>query len=144
MRNRIFLAVLAFAAAGFAQAQTKINITAVQAQDGDKQVQGTDAVIELNHAEGSGNAFILNAGDLVVKLGAKVTTQNVKRSSLKDSAVNLVMDISMKAGRDKDSKHVEKIFYMDQKRSATVTQRFNFKQGINMRTITLSFSVAVE
>ncbi len=125
-------------------AQTKITISEVRAVDRQDTVRGTDATIQLNGAEGSGNAYILNAGELVVKLGAKVSTHNVARSSMKDSAVNLIMEIAMKAGRDKDNKRVEKIFYMDQSRTGTVAQRFTFKQGLNVRTISLSFNVAVE
>lgn len=130
--------------ASIATAQTKINITNVQAKDGEQSLQGTDATIQLNGAEGSGNAVILQSGDVMVKTGARVSTQNVRRSSLKDSAVNLVMEIAMKVGREKDSKRVEKIFYLDQKRTGTITQKFTFKQGINVRTITLTFNVEVE
>jgi hypothetical protein len=130
--------------ASIATAQTKINITNVQAKDGEHSLQGTDATIQLNGAEGSGNAVILQSGDVMVKTGARVSTQNVRRSSLKDSAVNLVMEIAMKVGREKDSKRVEKIFYLDQKRTGTITQKFTFKQGINVRTITLTFNVEVE
>ena len=54
------------------------------------------------------------------------------------------LEINLKAGTDKDNKRVEKIFFMDQARTATVSQKFNFKQGITMRPITLTFNIAVE
>lgn len=136
-----FLSVLAGLSAA---AQTRITISHVFAVTGQDTVRGTDAVIQLNKAEGSGDALILATGDLSAKLNAKVSSHNVRRSSVKDSAVNLIMDIALKAGRDKDNKHVEKIFYMDQQRSTVVTQRFNFKQGITMRPVLLSFNVAIE
>ncbi len=132
--------VLSFAAA----AQTKVLFSQVQAMDRQDSLRGTDATIQLTGTEGSGSAMLVQHGDIAVKVGAKVSTHNVARSSVKDSAVNLILDIAMKAGRDKDSKRVEKIFYMDQKRSGTVSQRFTFKQGLDVRTITLTFNVAVE
>lgn len=142
--SRLLLLSVLVPACLIATAQTKVTITAVQAVDGQNTVQGTDASIELARAEGSGGTPILSAGDLTAKVQAKVSSHNVRRSSVKDSAVNLIMEISMQAGKDKDSKRVEKIFYMDQARTSTVTQKFNFKHGITMRTITLSFNVAVE
>lgn len=132
--------VLSYAAA----AQTKVLFSHVQAMDRQDSLRGTDATIQLTGTEGSGSAMLVQHGDIAVKVGAKVSTHNVARSSVKDSAVNLILDIAMKAGRDKDSKRVEKIFYMDQKRSGTVSQRFTFKQGLDVRTITLTFNVAVE
>lgn len=142
--SRLLLLSVLVPACLIATAQTKVTITAVQAVDGQNTMQGTDASIELARAEGSCGTPILSAGDLTAKVRAKVSSHNVRRSSVKDSAVNLIMEISMKAGKDKDSKRVEKIFYMDQARTSTVTQKFNFKHGITMRTITLSFNVAVE
>ena len=136
------LAALFLASSSFAQ--TKINFSDVRALDRQDSLHGTDATIQLNKAEGSDNAFLMHAGDMIVKVTAKVSTHKSPRSSLKDSAVNLDLDITMNAGNQKDTKHVEKIFYMDQKRSGTVTQKFNFKNGIDMRTITLTFNVAIE
>ncbi|MBK9758742.1 MAG: hypothetical protein IPO90_01925 [Flavobacteriales bacterium] len=68
----------------------------------------------------------------------------MRRSSLKDSAVNVIFEIDMNAGKDRDNKRVEKIFYLDQSRTGTVTQRFNFKDGITMRGITLKFDVEIK
>ena len=144
MMRRLLLPLAALLLATSAFAQTKIDFSDVRALDRNDSLHGTDATIQLNKAEGSDNAVLMTAGDVIVKVTAKVTTHKSPRSSLKDSAVNLDLDITMKAGKEKDTKHVEKIFYMDQKRRGTVTQRFNFKNGINMRTITLTFNVSIE
>lgn len=144
MKNKpLVLAALLLASAA-ATAQTRISFTDIRAVDGADTLRGNDISMELKRAEGSDNTLLLNAGDIAVRVQAKVSSHNVRRSSVKDSAVNLIMDISMKAGRDKDGKRVEKIFYMDQKCSTLVNQRFNFKQGITMRPVTLLFNVTLE
>ena len=135
---------LIVALGGPASAQTRINFSNVMAVDHGDTLRGADVTVQLNRAEGSQQAILLQSGDISVKIGAKVSTQNVQRSSLKDSAVNLVMDIALKAGKDKDSKQVQKIFYMDQERTTKVTQRYNFKHGIDMRTVTLLFNATIE
>lgn len=144
MKTKLWVLAAVLSAATAATAQTRISFTHVRAVDGGDTLRGNDISVELKRAEGSDNALLLNAGDIAVRVQAKVSSHNVRRSSVKDSAVNLIMDISMKAGRDKDSKRVEKIFYMDQKRSTLVNQRFNFKQGITMRPITLLFNATLE
>lgn len=135
---------LALAASTALMAQTQIVITNVKAVEKDNTVTGQDVTIQLDKAEGSDRAVILASGDLQAKVRAKVNTHNSARSSLKDSAVNLIFEIDLKAGKDKDNKRVEKIFYLDQSRTTTVTQRFNFKSGITMRGITLSFDCEIK
>lgn len=125
-------------------AQTRIIFSEVRALDRQDSIQGTDATIQLNRAEGKDDTVILSAGDVTVKVRAKVKTHSSPRSSLKDSAVNLTLDLFTQAGKEKDKKRVEKIFYLDQSRTGTVTQRFNFKNGLDMRSITLSFKVTIE
>lgn len=125
-------------------AQTQVLITNVTVTEKDAHQSGAGATIQLGGDEGSARAVIYENGDLRVKLWCKVSTHNVRRSSLKDSAVNLIFEIDMDAGKDHDNKRVEKIFYLDQSRTTTVTQRFNFKNGITMRGITLSFDAEVK
>lgn len=125
-------------------AQTRIAISNVTLTEKENVTNGSNTTLELKKAEGSERQVIYAGGDTEVKLWAKVSTHNVRRSSLKDSAVNVIFEIDMKAGRDKDNKRVEKIFYLDQSRTSTVTQRFNFKDGITMRGITLKFDVEIQ
>lgn len=138
----LFLGIFLIVASGWAQ--TKIVFSEVRALDRQDSLHGNDVTIQLNHAEGKDNTVILTAGDVNVKVRAKVKTHSSPRSSLKDSAVNLTLDLSVQAGKGQDNKRVEKIFYLDQSRSGIVTQRFNFKNGLDMRSITLSFKVSIE
>ena len=138
----LLLGTLLIVASGWAQ--TRIIFTEVRALDRQDSLHGNDVTIQLNRAEGKENTVILSAGDVNVKVRAKVKTHSSPRSSLKDSAVNLTLDLTVQAGKGKDNKRVEKIFYLDQSRSGVVTQRFNFKNGLDMRSITLSFNVSIE
>lgn len=144
MKRHLLLFLGMFLVVAFGWAQTRIVFTEVRALDRQDSLHGKDVTIQLNRAEGKDNTVILSAGDVNVKVRAKVKTHSSRRSSLKDSAVNLTLDLSVQAGKGKDNKRVEKIFYLDQSRSGVVTQRFNFKSGLNMRSVTLSFNVSIE
>ena len=141
---RTFLTSFALVAALVAAAQTQVLITNVSVTEKESSSTGNGTTIQLNHDEGADRAVIYEQGDLRAKVWCKVSTHNVRRSSLKDSAVNLMFEIDLDAGRDHDNKRVEKIFYMDQTRTTTITQKFNFKQGINMRVVTLKFDAEIK
>ena len=144
MKRHLFILLCSLLMSSSTWAQTRIIFSEVRALDRQDSIQGTDATIQLNRAEGKDDTVILSAGDVTVKVRAKVKTHSSPRSSLKDSAVNLTLDLFTQAGKGKDKKRVEKIFYLDQSRTGTVTQRFNFKNGLDMRSITLSFKVTIE
>lgn len=144
MKHFPLVLLIALFVAGPVRAQTKVHITGVRVIDAHDTLRAPDVQLQLNRSEGSATAVPFAARDLHAGIRAKVANHNVRRSSLKDSAVNLALDINLKAGKSKDKKHVEKIFYMDQARTGSVVQRFNFKQGISMRTIVLSFDITIE
>jgi hypothetical protein len=130
------------------QAQTLVEITNVKVTQGEQTAQGNNVTLDpkgqLNKAEGADRALIFESGDVSVKLWCKVSTHNSRRSSLKDSAVNMIYEIDMKAGKDKDNKRLERIFYLEESRKTTVKQKFTFKQGITMRVITLEFDAEIK
>ena len=144
MKRYLFLILGSLLLATSSWAQTRIIFSEVRAMEPQDSLHGNDVTIQLNRAEGKDNTLLLAAGDVNVKVRAKVKTHSSPRSSLKDSAVNLTLDLFTQAGNRKDKKRVEKIFYLDQSRSGTVTQRFNFKNGLDMRPLTLSFKVTIE
>ncbi len=144
MTQRCIILLLAMSMGLWARAQSKITISQVQAVDGQTTLQGTDATIQLGRAEGRGSATVLSSGGVEAKVQAKVSSHHVRRSSVKDSAVNVILEISMRAGKDKDTQRVEKIFYLEQSRTSVVSKTFNFKKGITMRPIALTFNIALE
>lgn len=145
---KYLLTATALCAAAVLSAQTRVKITNVTITEKDQVTQGMDVTLDpsgqLNQAEGADRALIFDQGDVKVKLWCKISTHNSKRSSLKDSAVNMIYEIDMKAGKDKDNKRLEKIFYMDQSRTTTITQKFTFKEGITMRVISLKFDAEIK
>lgn len=146
MKN--LLCMLALCTATVLSAQTRVKITNVTIAEKERTANGMDVTLDpsgqLNQAEGADRAVIFNEGDVQVKLWCKISTHNSKRSSLKDSAVNMIYEIDMKAGKDKDNKRLEKVFYLDQSRTTTITQKFTFKEGITMRLITLKFDAEIQ
>lgn len=145
---RTLLSAAALCAITLLNAQTRVKISNVSITEKDRSSQGMEVTLDpsgqLNKAEGADRAVIFNEGDVQVKLWCKISTHNSKRSSLKDSAVNMIYEIDMKAGKDKDNKRLEKIFYLDQSRTTTITQKFTFKEGITMRLITLKFDAEIQ
>lgn len=144
---RAILSALTFLGATLLIAQTSVKISNVTLTEKEQTTQGLEVTLDpkgqLNDAEGADRSLIYEQGDTRVKLWCKVSTHDSRRSSLKDSAVNMIFEIDMKAGNDKDNKRIEKIFYLDQSRKTTVNQKFNFKHGITMRVITLQFDAEI-
>ena len=141
--RHLMLLLLLVVATG-ATAQTRIHFRDIRVVEKGDTLRGADVTMELRGAEGTERGGLFSAGDVSVQAKARVTSHNVRRSSVKDGAVNLVMEVDMHAGRDKDNKRIEKIFYLDQARTSAVVQRFTFKDGITMRGITLLFNCAIE
>jgi hypothetical protein len=121
-------------------AQTQVKITNVKILDGDREVIGNDQTASLKGAEGSERFVLHNDPTYMVKTWFKVSTHNVARSSVKDGAVNLIMQLDLFVGdKRQDQKRVERIFYAGDKRTTSYLERFTMKTGINVRTITVSF-----
>lgn len=141
---RTLLAAFALSMATALAAQTQVKITNVKIMDGDREIAGNDQTASLNNAEGSERIVLHDDGEYKVKVWFKVSTHNVARSSLKDSAVNLIMQLDLFVGEKKqDQRRVEKIFYMDQKRSTSFKERFTMKKKTNVRVITVTFDAEV-
>ena len=142
---KAFISLLAFLIlAQLSIAQTVVRITGVSLTENETSIPGQDAMLVLGSDEGSRRSFILTASDATAEVWAKVSTHNVRRSSVKDGAVNLMMEIDLIVGGDKDNRRVERIFYAGDARTARISERFTFKNGINVRTLVLAFDIAVE
>ena len=141
---RTIITAIALAAVTTICAQTQVKITNVVIVDGDRTIQGNDQVFSLNSAEGADHVVLYNADGYILKCWFKVSTHDSPRSSVKDSAVNLIMQLRLFVGNKKqDERRVEKIFYSDQARKASYSEKFNMKTGINIRAITVSFDAEV-
>lgn len=141
---RTLLSAITIAISTALAAQTQVKITNVVIVDGDKTVQGTDQTYTLNNAEGSDHVVLYEAGEYKLKCWFKVSSHDVARSSVKDSAVNLIMQLRLFVNdRKEDERRVEKIFYMDKARKTSYKEKFVMKKKIDVRVITISFDAEV-
>jgi hypothetical protein len=120
-------------------AQTTFRVTEVRITEKEQTTNGTDVTVNLRNDEGSKGVVIYAAQDLEVKGHFKVKSHNVARSSMKNSAVYLTMVLKLKSDGKTDQREVQKVFYMEDKRDATFTEKFVIKRGINTRVITVTF-----
>ncbi|MCC7501103.1 MAG: hypothetical protein IT229_01145 [Flavobacteriales bacterium] len=126
-------------------AQTKVKITNVTITSQEQETKGANATSVLNGSEGSERITLFTDGAYAVRTWMKVSTHKSPRSSVKDSAVNLIMELDLlENGKKKDNRRVEKIFYMDQKRTTTFSEKFVIKKGIDVRTIAVKFDAEIE
>ena len=142
----IRLALLIFASlfACSLNAQTIYRITNVTITEKEQVTNGQDVTAEIRGAEGTDRVQILAGQDIELRSSVKVSTQNVKRSSLKSSAVNAIFEIDLKVDGKKDNRRVEKIYYMDQERRSHFKEKFVFKNGNQVRVLTVEFDGSLE
>lgn len=125
-------------------AQTIYRITNVTITEKDQVTNGQDVTAEIRGAEGTDRVQILAGQDIELRSSVKVSTQNVKRSGLKSSAVNAIFEIDLKVDGKKDNRRVEKIYYMDQERRSHFKEKFVFKNGNQVRVLTVEFDGSLE
>lgn len=132
--------VLAFT--GFSQ--TLFRITNVTITEKENVRAGTDVTATIKGDEGSDRVVIFTDQGIIVKAWVKVSTHNVRRSSLKDSAVNAIFELDLIVDGKKDERRVEKIFYGDQTRATHLSEKFVIKRGTSVRVISVAFDGSLE
>jgi hypothetical protein len=142
---RTILLSLFLLAGTLLQSQTIVKISNVTITEKENLTNGTDVTTALHGAEGSERVMLFTDGPTTIRTWFKVSTHKSPRSSIKDSAVNLIMELDLlENGKKKDNRRVEKIFYMDQARSTTFSEEFVIKSGINVRVLKVKFDAAIE
>ncbi len=144
MMRRLLLPLAALLLATSSFAQTKINFSDVRALDRTDSLHGMDATLQLDKSSETNGALLINTGDVIVKVNVKVSNDASSASGPKDPDVELALDITMKAGKQKETQHVVKAFRKSKKNGDTMTQQFNFRTGNETRTITVTFNVSIE
>ncbi len=125
-------------------AQTVYRISNATITEKDQVQKGMDVSAMIKGAEGSDRVVIFAGQDVTLESRVKVSTQNVKRSSVKSSAVNAIFEIDLRVDGKKDNRRVEKIYYMDQERRSHFKEKFVFKEGNKVRVITVEFDGTLE
>lgn len=125
-------------------AQTIYKISNVTITEKEQVQNGMDVSAMIKGAEGSDRVVVFAGQAITLESRVKVSTQNVKRSSLKSSAVNAIFEIDLKVDGQKDNRRVEKVYYMDQERKSHFKEKFVFKTGNQVRVITVEFDGSLE
>ena len=142
LRHLTFLTCTLLILPCFSQSVFRVqNVTVTEKEE---VVRGHEVTANMNKDEGSDRVIIFNDRGILVKAWVKVSTHNVRRSSVKDSAVNVIFELDIIVDGKKDERRVEKIFYGDQARSTHIKEKFTIKEGITMRVITVDFDGSLE
>jgi hypothetical protein len=141
---RLIALPVAIALASALNAQTLYRISNVTITEKESTVNGLDVTAEIKGSEGSDRVVMYAGQDMELRSKVKVSTQNVARSSLKSSAVNAIFEIDLVVDGKKGNRRVEKIYYMDQERASKFSEKFVFKNGNQVRVITVAFEGRLE
>ena len=142
--KRIIPIMLFLLTVGMAHAQTRFQVTNVTVTENDRVMTATDATALMGGVEGSDRVVLFDQDGIQVRAWVKVSTHHVRRSSVKDGAVNAIFELDLEVAGTRDERRVEKIFYAGQERRTTITEKFTIKNGIDMRVITVSYEGRIE
>lgn len=142
--TRILPSLLFLLTVGMAQAQTRFQISNVTVTENERVMSGNDATAQMGGAEGSDRVVIFDQDGIRVRAWVKVSTHKVRRSSVKDGAVNAIFELDLELSGKKDGRRVEKIFYAGQERTTRISEKFTIKSGIDVRVITVSYQGRIE
>ncbi len=129
--------------ATFTQAQTLVKITNITITENEQVLQGADVTAEMPKGEGTDRLILYAGQNMTADTWIKVNTHNVRRSSLKDGAVNMMFEIDLVVNGKKDNRRVERIFYAGQERKTRISEKFTIKKGLDMRVITVSYDAEI-
>jgi hypothetical protein len=141
---RFFTTTLLVACATLAMAQTQLHISNLTVTEKDDVRRGTDVTASLNRAQGKKGLVIFADQQYAVEGTFKVKTHNVRRQSAKQGAVYLTMNMRLKVDGKRHKRLVQKTFYAEQDRTASFSEAFLIKRGIDVRKITVAFDGRIQ
>jgi hypothetical protein len=142
MTRAIIFSLMAMTAT-FTQAQTLVKVTNITITENDQVLEGASVTAEMPKGEGSDRIILYADQNIAADTWIKVNTHNVRRSSLKDGAVNMMFEIDLVVNGKKDNRRVERIFYAGQERKTRISEKFTIKKGLDMRVITVSYDAEI-
>ena len=138
----LFFSPLAIIAT-FTQAQTLVKVTNITVTENEQVLQGANVTAEMPKGEGTDRIILYAGQNITAETWIKVNTHNVRRSSLKDGAGNMMFEIDLVVNGKKDNRRVERIFYAGQERKTRISEKFTIKKGLDMRVITVSYDAEI-
>lgn len=143
MARLLLTAILAISLAS-AHAQTRFRVTDVTITEKGNVIKGNDGVAEIVGSEGDDRLVLIDQEGLWAKTQVRIHTHNSNRSSVKESAVYATFEIRLKVDGKGDRRTVQKVFYGEQERKTTISEKFTVKRGIDVRVITVQFTGFLE
>ena len=140
---RLLIAGLLATMTFFTQAQTLVKITNVTITEQDQVLQGAEVTAEMPKGEGTDRVVLYAGQNITADTWIKVNTHNVRRSSVKDGAVNMMFEVDLVVDGKKDNRRVERIFYAGQERKTRISEKFTIKRGLDVRVITVSYDAEI-
>lgn len=143
MMRQLFATAFA-AAALLSQAQTQFKFTDVTITEKGNTMPGIDAVAQVRGAEGDDRVTLFDRDGIKLRTQARIRTHNSNRSSVKEGAVYVTFEIRLDVDGKEDRRTVQKVFYAEQERRTTVTEKFTVKRGIDVKVYTVKFTGTLE
>lgn len=143
MKRSLFTAALVVLAA-LVQAQTQFKFSNVTISEKGNVRNGIDAVAQVVGSEGDDRVTLFDQDGIKLRTQARIRTHDSNRSSVKEGAVYVTFEIRLTVDGKEDRRTVQKVFYGDQERKTTVTEKYTIKRGIDVRVITVKFDGALE
>jgi hypothetical protein len=143
MKRLLLLPILACTLT-LASAQTRFRVTDVTVTEKGNVIKGQDAVAEIVGSEGDDRLVLMDQDGVWVKTQVRVRTHNSNRSSVKESAVYATFELRLKVDGKGDRRTIQKVFYGEDERKTTISEKFTVKTGINVRIITVEFTGYLE
>ncbi|HUM45782.1 MAG TPA: hypothetical protein PLD84_02565 [Chitinophagales bacterium] len=134
------LSLLLFSAAGYAQTTGTLKIQNIRLVIDGKETTSPDLTLPFEWSKDSQEFPLYKNDQFSIVAKYRLSTHKSPRSSLKSSALNVIINYYMVMNGDKDKRRSEKIFYLDQERQFNVEELFVFKEGFNNSNVKLSYT----
>lgn len=145
MKKIIYLTILVFNFCAIANAQyVKIKFSNLYVVIGKDTLKGFDGYIDLKNNSSKEEGIIFRNSSLEIKASYKVSTNNVRRSNLRKSAVDVNINYVFFYNGNKQKVKTERIFYLDDDMKFTEEQRAIFKEGIRNKIVHISYDCVLE
>jgi hypothetical protein len=145
MKKIIFLGVLIFNLSLISNAQyVKIKMSNLNIVIGKDTIKGNDGFILLKNNSNKEESLLFSNSNLEIKATYKVNTNNVRRSNLRKSAVDVNINYTFYYNSKKQKVKTERIFYLADDMKFNEQQRAIFKEGIKNKIINISYDCVLE
>jgi hypothetical protein len=103
-------------------------------------LRGSNSNIILQNNSSKQKVELFNSNNLTIKATYKINTNTgVRRSNLKNSAVNVYINYTFYYKDKKQKVKTERIFYLDDDKKFEEEQKAIFKEGINNKLIRIKY-----